>query len=189
MESLQTAFEQIPDPRQDPAYPLAKVLTLVCLAMLCGCNTVRQIASWVQRHRWELRDRCAFPRRKLPSLGTFQRVLWQTEAQALAGVVGGWGEAVLRAHGVSELEGVALDGKTLRGSATAALPARHLLSGLSHRLHLVLGQVEVGDKTNEIPRALPLLADLVVEGRVITTDALLTQDKIAQQIVEKKGIT
>ena len=60
---------------------------------------------------------------------------------------------------------------------------------MSHRLHLVLGQVEVGEKSNEIPAALPLLADLVLEGRVVTTDALLTQDRIAQQILEKKVST
>jgi predicted transposase YbfD/YdcC len=69
------------------------------------------------------------------------------------------------------------------------LPALHLLSGLSHRLHVVLGQVEVGDKTNEIPCTLPLLAELVLEGRVIATDGLLTQDKIASQIVGKNGTT
>jgi hypothetical protein len=118
-----------------------------------------------------------------------QRVLWQVDAQELAAVVGQWGEQVMQAHGQNPLEGIALDGKTLRGSATGELPALHLLSGLSHRLHLVLGQVEVADKTNEIPCALPLLADLVLEGRVITTDALLTQEAIARQIVEKKGIT
>lgn len=188
MESLREALKQISDERQDPQYPLADVLTLICLGMLCGCNSVRAIARWVKRHRWELRERFAFRRKKLPGLGTLQRVIWQVDAQALALVVGQWGEAVLQGYGQSELEGIALDGKTLRGSATQELPALHLLSGLSHRLHVVLGQVEVGEKTNEIPCALPLLTELVLEGRVITTDALLTQDKIASQIVEKKGI-
>lgn len=189
MQSLREAFKQIPDERQNPQYPLAEVLTLICLGMMCGCNSVRAIARWIKRHRWELRERFAFRRKKLPALGTLQRVICQVDAQALAQVVGEWGEAVLQVHGQSDLEGIALDGKKFRGSATQELPALHVLSAFSHRLHVVLGQVAVGDGTNEIPCALPLLADLVLEGRVITTDGLLTQAKVASQIVEKKGTT
>lgn len=49
-----------------------------------------------------------------------------------------------------------------------------MLSAVSHRLGLTLGQVSVGDKTNEIPLAPTLLAGLLLAGRVFTMDALLT---------------
>ena len=127
MGSLREALEQISDERQDPQYPLADVLTLLCLGMLCGCNSVREIARWIQRHRWVLRERFAFRRQKLPRLGTLQRVLRQVNAQEMAVVVGAWGEQVLQTQGQADLEAVALDGKTLRGSASDALPALHVL--------------------------------------------------------------
>jgi len=63
----------------------------------------------------------------------------------------------------------------------------HLLSALAHRLGLTLAQQAVADKTNEIPVALELLQHLVLEGRIVTMDALLTQRQIAQQIVDAGG--
>lgn len=88
MESLPEAFQQIGDDRQDPQYPLAEGLTLICPGMLCGCNSVRAIARWVKRHRRELRERFAFRRKKPPGLGTLQRMIRQVDAHRLAQVVG-----------------------------------------------------------------------------------------------------
>jgi predicted transposase YbfD/YdcC len=63
----------------------------------------------------------------------------------------------------------------------------HLLSALAHRLGLTLAQQAVADQTNERLVALELLCQVVLEGRVVTMDALLTQRSIAQQIVEARG--
>jgi predicted transposase YbfD/YdcC len=84
-------------------------------------------------------------------------------------------------------EGIAIDGKTLRGSQKQGAPGAHLLSALAHRLGLTLAQQAVADKTNEIPVALELLRHVVLEGRVVTMDALLTQRPSAQQIVDAGG--
>ena len=86
-----------------------------------------------------------------------------------------------------ELQAVALDGKTLCGSQQRGAADTHLLSAVSHRLGVTLGQVAVNDKTNEIGAAPDLLADLVIEGRVFTMDALLTQRNIAQYLIDRKG--
>jgi predicted transposase YbfD/YdcC len=85
------------------------------------------------------------------------------------------------------VEAVALDGKTLRGSQHQGAFNVHLLSALSHRLGLTLGQQAVADKTNEISHVVPLLRGLVLEGRIFTMDALLTQRTIAHAIVEGGG--
>jgi predicted transposase YbfD/YdcC len=85
------------------------------------------------------------------------------------------------------LEAVAVDGKTLRGSRKQGAANAHLLSALSQSIGLVLAQVAVEDKTNEINAMLELLANLVLPGRVITGDALLTQHKIVKAIVEHGG--
>ena len=65
----------------------------------------------------------------------------------------------------------------------------HLLSAVSHGLGLTLGEQAVDDKTNEIGAVQQLLHLLVLEGRVVTMDALLTQKEIAKTILEKGGTT
>jgi predicted transposase YbfD/YdcC len=82
---------------------------------------------------------------------------------------------------------VALDGKTLRGSKKQGAPGTHLLSALAHHGGVTLAQHAVDDKTNEITAAETLLQHLVLEGRIMTMDALLTQRHIAQTIVDKGG--
>jgi hypothetical protein len=188
MNSLREAFEAVPEFRQWHQYELAGILTFVCLAMMCGCNGEREIARWGQAHRWDLSERLGFAHYQMPSLGTIQRVVRQLDGEAFARVVGAWGQAALAAYGKS-LTGIGIDGKTLHGSATESLPALHLLSAFSQELRVVLGEVTVDGKTNEIKAIHPLLTDLVLEGKVVTVDALLTQRDIAQTIVEKKATT
>ena len=79
---------------------------------------------------------------------------------------------------------VALDGKRLRGSKKLGAAITHLLSAVSHGVGLTLYQVGVDNKTNEIPVTQELLKGLLIEGRVFTLDALLTQRQIAQTIVD-----
>jgi predicted transposase YbfD/YdcC len=82
---------------------------------------------------------------------------------------------------------LAIEGKALRGSRKQGAPLTHLLSAVSHRLGLTLGQLAVDDKTNEITAIHTLLQGLLLDGWVVTVDALLTQQKIAQAIVAAGG--
>lgn len=82
---------------------------------------------------------------------------------------------------------MAVDGKTLRGSKKQGAPGTHLLSVLSHRLGLTLTQQAVDVKTNEIKAIETVLEHIVLNGRVLTMDALLTQRQVAQTIVDKGG--
>ena len=84
---------------------------------------------------------------------------------------------------------VAIDGKTLRGSAhkKGAKAAIHMVSAFAARQRLVLGQVKVADKSNEIV-AIPALLDmLAIEGAVVTIDAMGCQRDIAQKVLDKKA--
>jgi hypothetical protein len=181
MNSLREAFAQLADYRENPRYPLEGLLTFICLAMMCGCNGLREIARWGQIHRWELSERLGFERYQMPKYGTIRRLLMRLDEHAFTAVISEWGEQVLATYGQeTALSGIAIDGKTLRGTRTDELPAVVLISALSHELHQVLGQYEVESKTNEIKGVMPLLADLVLEGRVITVDALHTQRTIAE---------
>ena len=85
------------------------------------------------------------------------------------------------------MQGIALDGKTLRGSAHDQVPGQHLLSAVAHEWGLVLAQQAVAGKTNEITVAPSLLSGLILEGRLVTADALLTQRDIAATIIARHG--
>jgi len=81
--------------------------------------------------------------------------------------------------------GIAIDGKTLRGSGQAL----DVLNAFSHDLGVALGQRLVGSKTNELPEIIPLLEELTLTGKLITVEALPTQRETAQVIVKKGGPT
>ena len=111
------------------------------------------------------------------------------DREAFEAKLGAWAEGLL-GEGLPprEVEAtIALDGKTLRGSQKQGVPGAPLLSALAHRVGVTLAQQAVDDKTNEIPVAVEVLRQLVLQGRIVTMDALLTQRQIAQQIVDAGG--
>ncbi len=173
-------------------HPLIAILRLCCAALLSGALNPNAIAQWWENRRDQpsVLKRLGFTRPYGPSKSTLYRVLSQVPFESLTHQVSQWAEANL-AQGVplpaDELEAEALDGKTLCGSQQRGAADTHLLSAVSHRLGVTLGQVAVNDKTNEIGAAPDLLADLVLEGRVFTLDALLTQRTIAQTLIDGKG--
>ncbi len=79
---------------------------------------------------------------------------------------------------------IAVDGKTLRGSGHGG-DGRHLLAAFDHAHGVVLGQVEVGAKTNEIPMFPTLLDRLDIQDAVITADALHAQRSHATYLAER----
>jgi hypothetical protein len=172
-------------------------------AMLCGYCTYGAIAEWGRLYGGELTRSLGFTREKTPSASTLFRLLSRINLRQLEELLAAWSETVLSACPVASEgkgsqgespagggkapEAIAVDGKTLRGSRRQQAPGTHLLSALSHRLGVTLGQVAVDDKTNEITAVHDLIQGLVLEGRVITMDALLTQKEIARSIREKGG--
>lgn len=190
IQPLCEVLAQIVDPRQASGQrdPFAAILNLVCAALLCGYDNPNQMAVWGQAQSPALLKELGFPRGVAPRKSQLDGLLGQLQAEKLEQVLGQWAESVLQAvSGGSAWEGVSIDGKTLRGSKKQGAAAAHLLSAVSHRLGLTLQQVAVDDKTNEIPLAEVLLKGLVLEGRVLTMDALLTQYSLAQQIVDGGG--
>jgi predicted transposase YbfD/YdcC len=195
--SLVSILADLPDVRhaRGKRHALPALLTLACLAMLCGADSQTAIADWLTDHDALWRTRLGFTHAKGPTQSTFSRLFQTLPIAAFEAALAAWAEHVYRALRTAPpanelpppLAGLALDGKTLRGSATSRLPGRHLLSAFTHQCGLVLGQTAVADKTNEITVAPRLLAGLVLEGRLVTADALLTQRAIAAQIVAAKG--
>jgi predicted transposase YbfD/YdcC len=181
---------EIPDFRsnQGKRHPLAAILALACSALLCGYRSYTAMAEWGRNYGARLTHALGFTRQP-PCAATLHTVLKGVDRAELEAKLGAWAEGLLAATPASQdaAEGIAVDGKTLRGSQKQGAPGAHLLSALGHRLGLTLAQQAVADKTNEIPVVLELLRQVVLEGRVVTMDALLTQRSIAQQIVEAGG--
>ena len=84
-------------------------------------------------------------------------------------------------------EAIAIEGKPLRGSQKQGAPGAHRLSALAHRVGLTLAHQAVDDKTKEMPVALDLLRPRILEGRIVTMDALRTQRQLAQHSVAARG--
>lgn len=185
--SLVDDLARIPDPRKarGKRHPLRAMLALACVALLCGYRSLLAISEWAYNYGLEYLGRFGFTRCYPPGQATWYRVLGSIDWQALESILSGWIERVLAVlDGDNEWEGVALDGKTLRGSKKQGATDAHLLSALSHRLAITLTQIAVPDKTNEIGAVRDLLVRLVMQGRVFTADALLTQRDVAQLILD-----
>jgi hypothetical protein len=148
---LVEVFAGVPDPRgrRGVRHRLAVLLTLATCAVLAGARSYAAIGEWAADSGETTRHALGIVR--VPEESTFRRVLTRLDADALDAALGAWAAAV-SAPPAGRRRRVAVDGKTLRGSRTGDVPGRHLLAALDHDTGVVLGQVDVDAKTNEIPR-------------------------------------
>jgi predicted transposase YbfD/YdcC len=128
-----------------------------------------------------VRQALGFSRDSMPCAATFSLLFRRLDRQALECSLGRWVAQVL-AQLPTSTAGLAIDGKTLRGSRQQGAALTHLLSAVSHHLGLTLGQVAVPAKTNETTAIHTLLRQLPLAGQVVTMDALLTQQAIARAV-------
>jgi predicted transposase YbfD/YdcC len=195
--SLMEILADVPDFRKarGKQHPLVAVLLMACAAMLCGYRSQSAIAEWGHNYGTQWLHHLGFKRAKAPSQSTIHRIFLGVDVRVLEAKLTQWAELAFQSWGTRTSEqdveqgweAVAVDGKSPRGSRKQGAANAHLLSAFSQSIGLVLGQVAVEDKTNEINAMLDLLTALVLHGKLITGDALLTQHKIAKQIVETGG--
>ncbi|WSJ99988.1 ISAs1 family transposase [Streptomyces sp. NBC_01320] len=186
---------QVPDPR-DPRgvrHALVGVLALAACAVLAGATSLLAVGEWIADappHVLEqvgMRLDPLFPKRSLPAETTVRRLLARIDGDTLDLAVGRW-LADRRNRAEGRLRGLAVDGKSLRGAARANGRRIHLLAALEHTTGLVLAQLDVQEKTNEITCFQPLLetvADLA--GVVVTSDAMHTQREHADYILGREA--
>jgi predicted transposase YbfD/YdcC len=176
-------FEDLPDARQigKVRYPLAEVLLLCLLAVLAGAETFVDIALFGDKKLGLLRRFRPFAE-GTPSHDHLGDILATLDAEAFQRCFVAW---VASLTGVAA-EVIAIDGKTVRRSKGAKAPI-HMVSAFAVRQRLVLGQVKVAEKANEIVAIPKLLEMLAIEGAIVTIDAMGCQRAIAQKIVDKKA--
>jgi len=184
---LFSVLAKVPDPRKPRGvrHRLAAVLGLAVCAVLAGARSYVAIAEWAaDADHATLTDLGVGP--VVACESTFRRMLQTLDADALDDAVGGWTQERTRPP-AGRRRRIAVDGKTLRGSGAGGEPGRHLLAALDHAHGVVLGQVDVEIKTNEIPLFATLLGRIDLTGAVVTADALHAQRAHAQYLVRDRG--
>jgi predicted transposase YbfD/YdcC len=184
-------FADIPDFRKSKGkrHPLSAILSLACCAMLCGYRSYSAIAEWGRNYGTPIAQALGFTH-QTPCAATLNTIFRQLDHEVLEAKLGTWADEVMTSVPAADAapeEAIAVDGKTLRGSKKQGAPGTHLLSVVGHRLGLTLTQQAVDAKTNEIKAIETLLEQIVLKGRILTMDALLTQRQVAQTIVDQGG--
>ncbi len=178
-------LSQIPDPRRAHGrkWQLGPALLATVLATLSGAASYRRVHRFIETHRTRLNAAFGFGWKTAPAYSAVRTIL--------RGLDGAEVERVFRLHaaGLSCKEAggeagtmpvVAIDGKTLRHSFDAFndRQAAHVLSAFAVEDALILGHLEVDEKSNEIPAAQKLIEALALEGRLFTLDAMHCQKNL-----------
>ena len=181
---------EIEDPRNEKGkrHPLNSILGLIMIGFMTGHKGYTSTAKWA-RSEPDLVQALGFTHEKSPCSATMCNVLRILDADAVEKTFTNWVKGVCKSRSdlAGSLDAVAIDGKTMRASKKSGAAISHLLSVVSHELGVTLTQQGVSDKTNEIPISTEILQNFDVSGKVITTDALLTQKTFCQEIIEGDG--
>lgn len=186
--SLYDYLEQLTDRRSARGlrYPLPVVLVLVLVAKLAGEQEARGIAQWVALRQSLLYAALHFERDSVPHPTTYARILGH--AVDVAELQRACTAFLLTASAASDAVEINLDGKLLKGTIPAGQTnGVHLLAAYLPDAGIVLMQMEVGNKENEIVVAPRLLKAVDLQGKIVTGDAMFTQRDLSRQVVEAGG--
>lgn len=186
VNSLYEALLRVGDKRKarGKRYSLALVLTLSVLAKLGGEDEPEGMAEWVKHRTKELRAGLGMQRASMPHAVTYRRILGQAiDAQEFEQVLGTFFKSCQ-----AQSEQLAMDGKTLRGTIEAGQTRGvHLLAVYGVEAGVVLNQVNVLSKENELSAAPKVLSGVELRRKVVTGDAMFTQRDLSSHIVEAGG--
>src|SRR5690349_8872062 len=173
--SLIEHFKTLPDPRlnRTKAHELVDVLTIGVCTLLCAGESFNDMEDWFRTFLWLPNG--------IPSHDTFNRVFAALDPEHFGECFMAWTQS-LRTAVTQEI--VALDGKALRRALDADQNSKVIVSAWAQSNGLVLGQLKVDDKSNEITALPKLLRALELSGCIVTVDAMGTQKVIAKEIKE-----
>lgn len=180
IDLLQTVSD--PRKRRGVRHSVASIVAIALCAALSGARSFCAIAEWAQALSREGLKRLGVKGPSAPSEPTIRRVLQRLDAERLDATIGQW---LIKQYPLAG-RAIAVDGKTLCRGYDGTKRAPHLLSAILQQEGVVLGQIAVEEKTNEIPKLPQLLDPLPLQGAVITADALHTQQETARYLVESK---
>ncbi len=187
--TLLTHFADLPDPRvqRTQRHSLLDILVIALCALICGADDFVAVSRFGQAKEAWLKERLGLELPSgIPSHDTFGRVFACLDPDAFGRCFLAWTQQM---HTQTQGRTIALDGKMLRHSFDTASGkgAIHMVSAWACESRLVLGQVKVEAKSNEITALPLLLAMFDLSGAIVTTDAMGCQKAIARQITEQGG--
>lgn len=167
------------------------------IAFIALCAVLSGYRTWDEIHvyaecRKPLMEEYLGELESVPSADTFNRFFSLLRPESFEGVYREWIRDVFRLRSVREGkvssgEVIAVDGKELRGASSAGGAPLRMVSAYAVDAGLSLGQVEVGEKSNEIPAVQELVSELDIKGCTVTADAMHCQRKTCEAIVDNGG--
>ena len=186
MQNPISFFTGLQDPRIDrtKAHLLEDIIFIAIAAVLCGAETWNEIETFGKSKIAWLKTFLKLPE-GIPSHDTFNRVFSLLDPTELGNAFIQWTSSV--SH-ITEGEVISIDGKSLRGSRDKGKKSIvHMVSAWAGVNNIVLGQLKVDDKSNEITAIPELLKLLVLKGCIVTIDAMGCQKEIASAIIDKEA--
>jgi len=183
---LTLVFRQVEDPRRDitKLHQLNDILLISILAVICGAEKWKDIETFGSSKVDFLSTFLELPN-GIPKLDTYRRVFAAIDSEQFESSFIEWVSSLAE---ISKGQVVAIDGKTLRGAKdNTGKSSIHMVSAWACQSNLVLGQVKVNEKSNEITAIPKLLEVLSLEGNTVTIDAMGCQTKIVEKIISEKA--
>jgi len=182
---LLDVLADVPDPRraEGKLYKLPHVLLFSILAIVAGCNSYRGVVTFIDVHRRRLNVAFGLNWRRAPSHTAIRYILQGLDPAGVEAAFRRHAALLQAARSTPGQGSIALDGKTLRGSFDKFhdRTAAQVLSAFATDTALVLAHIDIAEKSNEIPAAQTLLAELgVARDTLVTLDALHCQKNISR---------
>lgn len=180
--SLVAHFQDLTDPRVNRTkdHLLIDILVIAVCTLLCGGESFNDMQEFGEAKQEWLETFLELPA-GIPSHDTFNRVFAALDPQRFLDCFVRWTQSL---RTVLSGEIVAIDGKALRRAINKGQPAKYIVNAWARENGLVLGQLKVSDKSNEITAVPELLRALELAGCIVTVDAMGCQKKIAKEIIE-----
>jgi predicted transposase YbfD/YdcC len=180
--SLIAHFQDLPDPRVNRTkdHDLIDLLVIAICTLLCAGESFYDMEDFGRAKQAWFKTFLTL-RNGIPSHDTFNRLFAALDPKAFLDCFLRWTQSLRQAV---PQEIVALDGKALRRALNAEQSVKYIVSAWAESNGLVLGQLKVADKSNEITALPELLRVLELAGCIVTIDAMGTQKKIAREIIE-----
>lgn len=178
-------FSELTDPRIDRTkeHKLIDILTIAICGMICGADNWVAMEQYGNAKQEWLKQFLELPN-GIPSHDTIARVFARIDPKEFEQCFRNWVNEIAR---LIPGEVISIDGKTLKHSGSKGIgkKAIHLVNAWANEQQLVLGQVKVNDKSNEITAIPELIKVLELSGCLVTIDAMGTQTQIAQLIQDR----
>lgn len=180
---LISIFGSVEDPRShiNQLHDLVDILLIGIISVICGAETWKQMVEFASSKE-EFLKKFLKLKNGIPSDDTINRVFSAIDSDKFENCFMEWVNSISE---ITKGQVIAIDGKTLCGAKSKGIKSPvHMVSAWANENNLVLGQVRVTEKSNEITAIPELLDKLMIQGNIITIDAMGTQTDIAEKIIE-----